>query len=91
MATKLTEHFTAEEFKWNGSSRHYDNFLMLAHFGLEPVRKKFGLVKITSGYRSSEYNASVGGSPTSQHVLAEACDFLVPGARMVEVFGFFIK
>jgi zinc D-Ala-D-Ala carboxypeptidase len=86
---KITENFSTEEFKWNGTSKHFDNLLILCHFGLEPVRKKFGgPVRITSGYRSPERNKAVGGSPTSQHVLCEAVDFVIAGVKMVEVFGF---
>ena len=35
---------------------------------LEPLRKKFGPVSITSGYRHSRYNAAVGGVSNSLHV-----------------------
>ncbi|MGH2775949.1 MAG: D-Ala-D-Ala carboxypeptidase family metallohydrolase [Actinomycetota bacterium] len=34
----------------------------------EPLRKKFGSVHINSGYRPTEYNASVGGEPNSVHI-----------------------
>ena len=35
---------------------------------LEPLRKKFGPVSITSGYRHSRYNAAVGGVSNSVHI-----------------------
>jgi hypothetical protein len=34
---------------------------------LEPIRAKFGAVKITSGFRCHELNTAVGGSATSDH------------------------
>ena len=48
----------------------------LATLGLQPVRDRVQRpLRILSGYRPSELNKAVGGSPTSQHVLGEAADF----------------
>lgn len=48
----------------------------LAIYGLQIVRDRTNQsMRILSGYRSPELNAMVGGSRTSQHVLAEAADF----------------
>lgn len=33
----------------------------------EPLRARFGPVRITSGYRTARYNASVGGASASYH------------------------
>ena len=46
---------------------------------LQPVRDKFGSVTVTSGYRSPELCLAIGSSINSQHCLAEAADFEVPG------------
>lgn len=46
---------------------------------LQPIRDKFGRVKVTSGYRSPELNASIGGSKTSHHCYGYAADFEVEG------------
>lgn len=43
---------------------------------LEPIREKWGALRVTSGYRSPEVNAAVGGSKTSQHVTGSAADFV---------------
>lgn len=41
---------------------------------LQPLRNIYGPIGILSGYRSPELNTAVGGSPTSQHMVAEAVD-----------------
>ena len=42
---------------------------------LDDLRKFFGKpIKITSGYRCTELNKLVGGSPTSAHVIGYAAD-----------------
>ncbi len=41
---------------------------------LDPLREKVGPVIITSGYRSPEVNAAVGGSNSSQHMSGNAVD-----------------
>lgn len=50
------------------------NMYLLVKFGLNPVRAKFGPVKIDSGYRSGEHNTAVGGVSDSQHCTGEAVD-----------------
>lgn len=47
--------------------------------GMERVRNLLGVpVQITSGYRSPEVNAAVGGASSSQHVQGLAADFIAP-------------
>jgi len=47
--------------------------------GMNRVRSTLGApVLITSGYRSPEVNAAIGGSPTSQHMQGLAADFKSP-------------
>jgi zinc D-Ala-D-Ala carboxypeptidase len=53
---------------------------------LEPIRAQFGPVVVTSGYRCPALNAAIGGVPTSQHAIAEAADFIVPGRDLDTVF-----
>lgn len=51
--------------------------------GIQEVRDLIGHpVFISSGYRSPEVNAAVGGSPTSQHTEGLAADFKAPGFGM---------
>lgn len=54
---------------------------------LDPMASFFELpVKITSGIRDLKLNALVGGEPTSDHLKALACDFVVQGASMSMVY-----
>lgn len=86
---KLSPNFYLQEFKGLDSPLHIANFRTICFFGLEPIRAKFGgPVMITSGYRSEEYNKMIGGSPTSQHIYAEAVDFIIPNVSMKKVFEF---
>ena len=43
------------------------NLTVLTHHVLQPVREKFGVITVNSGYRSPQLNGKVGGSKTSQH------------------------
>lgn len=48
---------------------------LLAVLALEPARVALDMpLRITSGYRPAALNAAVGGSSTSQHLLAQAAD-----------------
>lgn len=57
-----------------------ENLTTLAENILQPVRDHYGKsVKVNSGYRSSEVNASVGGSKTSDHCKGQAADIEIIG------------
>lgn len=56
------------------------NLKLLAEKVLQPVREHYGKgVKVNSGYRSPDVNASVGGSKTSDHCKGQAADIEIPG------------
>lgn len=60
---------------------HLENFKKLAENVFEPIRKHFGVpIHISSGYRSKELNALIGGSLTSQHCSGEAIDIDMDGS-----------
>ena len=77
MATRqrLSKHFVVEEFDChNGTKvqrRDYDGLKFLCRTFLEPLRAKFGPVKVMSGYRTKAYNRKIGGASRSFHVYTE--------------------
>jgi hypothetical protein len=59
---------------------HIANFKLLAEKIFEPIRTHFRCpIIISSGYRSKELNAAIGGSLTSQHCQGEAIDIDMDG------------
>lgn len=56
-----------------------ENLKLLAN-SLQTLRSLFGnnAIIVTSGYRSPQVNAKVGGSPNSDHLRGLAADFIVP-------------
>jgi uncharacterized protein YcbK (DUF882 family) len=94
---KLTEHFDLQEFTYSETAKRYgiknkpktliiDNIKTLCEEILEPLRLEIGKpIHISSGYRCLELNKKVGGVPTSQHCLGQACDFVVEGMTPYEV------
>jgi len=47
---------------------------MMVNSLVQPIRDKIGPIRITSGYRSADINAAIGGSLNSQHCRYEAVD-----------------
>jgi len=81
---RLSPHFTLRELVVT-HHRHLDNtptpevierLARLCVAFLEPVRKRFGPLYVTSGYRSPEVNRAVGGSKVSAHQYGCAADFV---------------
>ena len=69
---RLSTHFVVEEFDCHNGvkvmARDYAGLSLLCKVYLEPLRAKFGTVKVLSGYRTRAYNASIGGASRSFHV-----------------------
>ena len=60
---------------------HLENFKKLAENVFEPIRKHFGVpIHISSGYRSKELNALIGGVKTSDHLFGMAVDIDMDGS-----------
>lgn len=86
MATKLSPHFTYEEFTHSDYAKkhginndmgqtEYYNAERLCLDVLEPIRDELGMpINITSGYRSPELNSKIGGAKYSQHMTSSAAD-----------------
>lgn len=80
----LTAHFSSREFRCRDGSEHPIDCGLLTM--LEAIRCHFDApVTITSGYRSSAYNAAVGGATNSRHLYGDAADFQVPQKEISEV------
>jgi hypothetical protein len=63
------------------TAEHLENFKKLAEKVFEPIRTHFAVpIHISSGYRSKELNAAIGGSLTSQHCSGEAVDIDMDGS-----------
>jgi len=89
--SKLSEHLDLSEVTRSESAKrkgisnmpteaHIANFKLLAENVFEPIRKHFRCpIIISSGYRSKELNAAIGGSLTSQHCSGEAIDIDMDG------------
>lgn len=84
---KLSNNFELSEFLFSETAYRYDikeqftpskevvdNLKLLCVNILQPVRDKFGAIKITSGYRCRKVNDIVKGSVTSQHKTGQASD-----------------
>ena len=87
---KLSKNFSLREFTKSQTAtrrgidnspteEHIENIKALTENVLQPIRSQWGVVSISSGYRSADLNAAIGGSSKSQHSKGEAADFEVPG------------
>ena len=91
----LTEHFSFEELTRTRQAdlqddnrkeaRDYFDRLKLVAEMLEVIRTKFGVVRVTSGFRGPALNKAVNGSSTSQHSKGEAADFVCPAVTVDEL------
>jgi hypothetical protein len=81
----LSEVVRSESAKRKGISNmptaeHIANFKILAEKVFEPIREHFRCpIHISSGYRSKELNAAIGGSATSEHCSGQAIDIDMDG------------
>lgn len=89
MTNLITANFAMEDFTKsqaairNGirnvpNAKQVEALTALATKVLEPCFKKFRIV-VSSGFRSPELNALVGGSENSQHMKGQAADIEAPG------------
>lgn len=99
----LSPHFTLGEFIQSGTAikRGIDNvpqdiiivirMMVLCEEVLEPLRKRFGAIRINSGYRCHLLNLQVGGAIESQHTLGEAADIFVPNHETLVKYMDFVQ
>ena len=67
------------------------NLAYLCHMVLQPLRDRFGPIRITSGYRCPELNRAVGGASNSQHMRGEAADIHLPSVERGKEYLAFLK
>lgn len=97
----LTKNFTLEELTYSATANAYkisnkpneeqiENLKRLAINILQPIRDKFGVVRISSGFRSTELNKKIRGSAkNSQHMTGQAADIgEVKGTKLKDVFKY---
>lgn len=91
--TQLTKNFTLEELCHTDTGAanvpndcQKSKLQILASTLLQPIRDRWGRVKINSGFRSEFVNQKIGGSPTSQHPEGEAADIDPLDAKLEDVF-----
>jgi hypothetical protein len=92
----LSEVIRSESAKRHGISNqptpeHIENFKLLAEKIFQPIRDHFKVpIRISSGYRSKELNAKIGGSASSQHCKGQAIDIDQDGTSITnrQVFDF---
>jgi hypothetical protein len=95
---ELSKNFTLEEFTYSETAKKnnidnstdkafiINNLKELCSQVLQPLRDKIEKpINITSGYRCLKLNEKVGGVPTSQHVLGQACDLKVDDMTPFEI------
>ena len=70
---------------------HLINAFNLTHNVLQVLRDKYGSIIVTSFYRNSAYNKSIGGVATSQHTKGEAADLQFKESDVEEVFNDIVK
>ena len=68
----------------------WKNLENLAVNVLQPLRNKFGRIRILSGYRCPELNVKIGGSATSNHCRGEAADIepLEEGVELIDLVNY---
>ena len=90
---ELTKSQTAERkgISNEPSEEHIENLKLLCTHVLQKVRDQFGIVSISSGYRSPELCEALGSKSTSQHARGQAADFECYGVDNNELFNWVIS
>jgi len=98
----LSEHFSLRELCTSGTAVRLgirnrpdevavSRLQLLCEHVLEPLRCRFGVIRITSGYRCPQLNRAVGGSPRSQHLRGEAADIHISNIEVGQKMFRFIR
>lgn len=97
---RLSENFGLNEFLYSDTANRLgidnrpsvlviDNLKYLVLNIMQPTRSHFDKpILITSGFRCAMLNKAVGGKPSSQHLMGQACDFIMPNVSPKLVFEY---
>ena len=90
---ELTKSQTAERkgISNEPSEEHIENLKLLCTKILQPIRDEWGVVSISSGYRSQALCEAIGSKITSQHARGQAADFECYGIDNNKLFNWAIK
>ena len=74
---ELTKSQTAERKGIDNTptEEHLENLKLLCENILQPIRDEWGVVSVSSGYRSPSLCQAIGSSEKSQHARGQAADF----------------
>lgn len=91
--TELCKSETAEKngIKNIPDFKALDNLLNLIFYILQPIRDKFGIITVTSGYRSFMVNKLVNGVANSNHLFGCAADIIPRQATFKQVYDFVVN
>ena len=85
--TKLSEHFSREEFACQcGCGQDTVDYELIRV--LEALRSHTGPIHISSGNRCPSHNSACGGALKSFHVISKAADIIVKGNTPAETYHF---
>lgn len=98
----ITENFYVSELR--ASAQHkdlaqkieitpliFDTAKLLLQSCWQPVRDRFGVIKVNSFVRSNELNALVRGSENSDHIIGAAMDGTPKDEHCMDVFKWIVK
>lgn len=99
---RLSKHFTLRNLALSGAVvRHRianvptveetERLRALCENVLEPLRRRFGMIRVVNGYHSEEFCRLTGSDNTSQHRLGEEADIHVSNMEVAQKMHDFIK
>ena len=90
---ELTKSQTAERkgISNEPTEEHIENLKLLCTKILQPIRDEWGVVSISSGYRSQALCEAIGSKITSQHAQGRAADFECYGVDNNKLFEWATK
>ena len=99
---RLSEHFTLRNLALSGAvirhrianvptAEETERLRALCENVLEPLRRRFGMIRVVNGYHSEELCRLTGSDNTSQHRLGEETDIHVSNMEVAQKMHDFIK